>query len=53
MLRVSDNQFSDLRSYSNYDLAGQVITIKYRCAHCEKSHCFFILKIDKSKTDNI
>ncbi|MFX1501707.1 MAG: hypothetical protein ACFFDH_12145 [Promethearchaeota archaeon] len=35
------------RGYGNNDSSGQVIMLRYKCAHCERNYRFFIIKIDK------
>lgn len=37
------------RGYGNNDTSGQVIMLRYRCAHCERNYRFFMIKIDKKR----
>jgi len=44
-----ENNYSDISSFFNDDSAGQIILIRYLCAHCNIYRKIFVIRIDKRR----
>lgn len=41
--------YSEISSFFNDDSGGQVVILRYLCAHCNYYHRIFVIRIDKSR----